>query len=93
MTQGNRCADGAVAEVMTEGRIKSIGRSYRQNYVVFLRARDGNIAYIREFFDPIRAAWALDAPILYPNPNRWRRAIIPERSAFKSDSSKPPKLG
>ncbi len=51
---------------MAEGRIKSTGRPYRQNYVVFLRARDGKIAYIREFFDPIRAAWALDAPILYP---------------------------
>jgi hypothetical protein len=60
--------DGAVAEVMAEGRIKSTGRPYRQNYVVFLRARDGKIAYMREFFDPIRAAWALDAPILYPKP-------------------------
>lgn len=58
--------DGAVAEVMAEGLIKSTGRMYRQNYVVFLRAGGGKITYMREFFDPVRAAWALDAPILNP---------------------------
>jgi len=31
---------------------------------VFLRADRGNIAYLREYFDPTRAAKSLDAPIL-----------------------------
>jgi uncharacterized protein len=56
----------AVAEVKGEGLIKSTGRMYRQNYVVFLRAADGKIAFLREYFDPVRAAKALDTPILGP---------------------------
>src|SRR5438874_8242404 len=55
---------GAVAEVKGEGLIKSTGRMYRQDYVVFLRAADGRIAFLREYFDPVRAAKALDTPIL-----------------------------
>ena len=55
---------GAVAEVKAEGLIKSTGRVYRQDYVIFLRAADGKIAFLREYFDPVRAARALDAPIL-----------------------------
>jgi ketosteroid isomerase-like protein len=55
---------GAVAEVKAEGLIKSTGRMYRQDYVLFLRAADGKIAFLREYFDPIRAAKALDTPIL-----------------------------
>ena len=39
---------GAVAEVKREGLIKSTGRIYRQDYVVFLRAVDGKIAFLRE---------------------------------------------
>jgi uncharacterized protein len=54
----------AVAEVKGEGLIKSTGRVYRQDYVVFLRAADGKIGFLREYFDPVRAAMALDAPIL-----------------------------
>jgi ketosteroid isomerase-like protein len=54
----------AVAEVRGEGIIKSTGRMYRQDYVIFLRAADGKIAFLREYFDPVRAARALDAPIL-----------------------------
>ena len=54
---------GAVAEVKGEGLIKSTGRIYRQDYVVFLRAADGKIAFLREYFDPVRAAKALDTPI------------------------------
>jgi ketosteroid isomerase-like protein len=46
---------GAVAEVRREGLIKSTGRMYRQDYVVFLRAADGKIAFLREYFDPVRA--------------------------------------
>ena len=56
--------EGAVAEVKAEGLIKSTGRLYRQEYVLFLRAAGGKIAFLREYFDPVRAAKALDAPIL-----------------------------
>lgn len=56
--------DGAVAEVKAEGLIKSTGRIYRQEYVLFLHARDGKIAHLREYFDPVKAAKALDTPIL-----------------------------
>ena len=56
--------DGAVAEVKAEGLIKATGRIYRQDYVVFLRAAGGKIAFLREYFDPVRAAKAMAAPIL-----------------------------
>jgi len=55
---------GAVAEVKGEGLIKATGRVYRQDYVIFLRAVNGKIAFIREYFDPVRAAKALNAPIV-----------------------------
>jgi ketosteroid isomerase-like protein len=54
----------AVAEFKAEGLIKPTGRIYRQDYVVFLRAVAGKIAFLREYFDPARAAWALDTPII-----------------------------
>jgi uncharacterized protein len=56
--------EAAVAEVTGEGLIKATGRRYRQQYVVFLRAADGKIAFLREYFDPTRAAKAMDAPII-----------------------------
>jgi ketosteroid isomerase-like protein len=56
--------EGAVAEVKAEALIKPTGRFYRQEYVVFLRAAGGRIAFLREYFDPVRAAKALDTPIL-----------------------------
>ena len=60
------CADPdvAVAEVKAEARIKATARLYRQEYVVFLRAAGGKIAFLREYFNPVRAAQAMDAPIL-----------------------------
>jgi uncharacterized protein len=54
----------AAGEVMAEGLIKATGRIYRQNYVFFLRAAGGKIAFLREFFDPTRAAKAMNTPIL-----------------------------
>lgn len=57
-------AQGAVAEVKGEGLIRSTGRMYRQDYVIFLRAADGKIVLLTEYFDPVRAARALDTPIL-----------------------------
>ena len=56
--------DAAVAEVQAEARIKATGRRYRQTYVVFLRAAGGKIAFLREYFNPVQAAQALDTPIL-----------------------------
>lgn len=38
----------AVAEVKGEGLIKATGRMYHQDYVVFLRATNGKIAFLRE---------------------------------------------
>ena len=63
------CADPevAVAEVKGEGRIKATGRVYRQEYVV-LRASAGKIALLREYFDPTRAAKAMNTPILDLDP-------------------------
>ena len=57
-------SEAAVAEFRAEGLIKSTGRIYVQNYVLFLRAAGGKITFLREYFDPVRAAKALDAPIL-----------------------------
>jgi hypothetical protein len=57
-------AEGAVAEVKGEGLIKATGRMYRQEFVVFLRANNGKIAFLREYFDPVHAAEALNVPIL-----------------------------
>jgi ketosteroid isomerase-like protein len=54
---------GAVGEVEAEGVIKSTGRVYQQNYVVFLRAAHGKIVFLREYFDPVRAAKAMNLPL------------------------------
>jgi uncharacterized protein len=54
----------AVAQVKAEALIKTTGRIYRQEYVVFLRAAGDKIAYLREYFDPTRAAKSMDATIL-----------------------------
>jgi ketosteroid isomerase-like protein len=56
--------EAAAAEFKAEGLIKPTGRIYRQDYVLFLRAEAGKIAFLREYFDPVRAAKALDARIL-----------------------------
>ena len=59
---------GAVAQVRGEGLIRQTGRVYRQEYVVFLRSVGNKIVYLREYFDPTRAARALDTPILDLDP-------------------------
>ena len=56
--------EAAVAEVKAEALIKSTRRTYSQQYVVFLRAAGGRIAFLREYFDPTRAANAMGKPIL-----------------------------
>ena len=60
---GSPIRGGAVAKVSGEGFIKRTRREYRQNQVVSLRAADGKIAFLREYFDPVRAARALGTPI------------------------------
>lgn len=57
-------SEAAVAEFGAEGLIKSTGRVYIQNYVLFLRAAGGKITFLREYFDPVQAAKALNTPIL-----------------------------
>jgi ketosteroid isomerase-like protein len=44
--------------------IKPTRLTYNQQYVLFLRAAGGKIAFLREYFDPTRAAKAMDKPIL-----------------------------
>src|SRR5258705_10890978 len=56
--------EAAGAEVKAEGRIKPTGRIYRQDHVMFLPAAGAKIAFLREYFDPVRAAKALDTPLL-----------------------------
>lgn len=55
--------DSAAAEIHAEALIKETGRTYRQEYVVFLRSKAGKITHLREYFDPVRAAKALGTPI------------------------------
>jgi len=52
------------AEFRAEGLIKSTGRVYVQNYVLFLRVAGGKITFLREYFNPVQAAKALNTPIL-----------------------------
>jgi uncharacterized protein len=59
-------ADAAAAEVKAEAVIKATRRPYRQEYVFFLKAKNGKIAHLREYFDPVRAARAMDARLLGP---------------------------
>ncbi len=54
----------AVAEVRATARILTTGRDYDQSYVIFLEARGGKIAHLREYFNPATAALALGLPIL-----------------------------
>ena len=56
--------EDSIAEVKGEGLIKATGRTYRQDYVVFLRSSGSKITFLREYFDPVRAAKALDIPIV-----------------------------
>ena len=48
--------DAAVAEAKAEGLIKSTGRIYLQDYVLFVRAVGDKIAFLSEYFDPVRCS-------------------------------------
>ena len=54
----------AAVEIKAEALIKPTRLTYNQQYVLFLRAAGGKIAFLREYFDPTRAAKAMDRPIL-----------------------------
>jgi uncharacterized protein len=62
----------AVAEVKAEALIKSTGRIYLQDYVLFLRASGGKIAL---YFDPARAAKRWTRIFLGSNPKGQAVAI------------------
>jgi ketosteroid isomerase-like protein len=62
--------DAAVGEVKAEGLIRTTERTYHQDYVLFLRSVGGKIAFLREYFDPVRAAQALDTPIPRMKPDQ-----------------------
>ncbi|MGH7130969.1 MAG: nuclear transport factor 2 family protein [Phycisphaerales bacterium] len=55
--------DLAVAEVRAEALVKSTGRVYRQEYLFILRSRNGKILKLREYFDPVKAATAMEIPL------------------------------
>lgn len=55
--------NAAVAEIKAEGIIKPTGRLYQQEYVVFMHAAGGRIVFLREYFNPVRAAYALNEPL------------------------------
>jgi hypothetical protein len=78
----------AVAEVKAEGLVKPTGRIYLQDYVLFLRAAGDKIAFRREYFDPVRAAKALDKPIFLVL-NRDDK-LARDRSAMKPFEWPPP---
>ena len=58
--------EGAVAEVKAEGIIRSTGLTSRQTYGVFLRTAGDKIVFLREYFDPVRAAKAMDLRFVDP---------------------------
>jgi uncharacterized protein len=58
----------ADVQVKAEALINPTKRVYRQEYVMFLLARDGKIAHMREYFDPTRAAKSMNETILDLDP-------------------------
>jgi len=46
--------DAIIAEFSANATVASTGRTYHQNYAVYLRAHEGKIVLLREYFDPTR---------------------------------------
>jgi hypothetical protein len=46
--------DAVMAEFSGTGTVISTGRTYNQNYIVYLRAEAGKIVMLREYWDPTR---------------------------------------
>lgn len=54
-----------IAEYTGGSTSKETGKPYRQNYVSIVTARDGKIAHIREYYDPVQvlvATGEIDEP-------------------------------
>lgn len=51
--------EGFIAEYSGDATFKSTGRSYAQDYVSVITVRDGRIAKIREYYDPVRVLRAI----------------------------------
>jgi len=62
-------AHAASAQVNAEGTAKQTGKTYSQEYVLFVSVRDGKLTHIREYFDPVKAAYAFDAPVVMVAPS------------------------
>jgi len=55
----------ATGHIKGEGLVHTTGRFYRQEYVMFMRANEkGKIAQMREYYDPVPAAKALNIPVI-----------------------------
>lgn len=50
--------DGLVAEIHGESTSKETGRRYVQDYVMMLRARDGKIIEVKDYYNPIKVLFA-----------------------------------
>jgi ketosteroid isomerase-like protein len=46
--------DAIIAEFTADADVVKTGRKYHQNYAVYLRASEGKIVLLREYFDPTR---------------------------------------
>lgn len=51
--------DVVVAEYTSEGHVTTTGKSYANTYIGIYRFRDGKIAVIREFYNPVPAVAAM----------------------------------
>ena len=66
-----------LSQVKEEGLIKSTGRMYRQDYVLFLRTAGGKIAFLREYFDPVRLGHLTRRSLVSnPEDNRQAKAFV-----------------
>ena len=91
-------SQSAVAQVRAEGIIKTTGRIYRQEYVVFLRS--AKIVFIRKYFDPTRALlfsnmyielqWTVICCVIALSsaqfPKLWLRLLAPKGSVQRTGS-------
>lgn len=50
--------EGLVAEIHGESTSKETGRRYVQDYVMMLRARDGKIAEVKDYYNPMKVLYA-----------------------------------
>ncbi|BBX65975.1 hypothetical protein MSAS_51490 [Mycobacterium saskatchewanense] len=53
--------DAVIAEFSGTANVAATGRTYNQDYIVYLRAQDGKIIHVREYFDPARTVAAFRA--------------------------------